>query len=52
MSFSGSLISSLVLPFGARGLCSIISGFESSLGAVILTALGLDGGTAVKPPVF
>ena len=35
MSFSGSLISSLVLPFGGRAGVSIISGLESSLGAVI-----------------
>ena len=39
MSFSGSLISSLVLPFGARAGVSIISGLESSLGAVIFAAL-------------
>ena len=44
MSFSGSLISSLVLPFGARADVAIISGLESSLGAVIFAALDLDGG--------
>jgi hypothetical protein len=44
MSFSGSLIFSLVLPAGAEAGVSIVSGLESSLGAVIVAALGLGVG--------